>query len=166
MRFDLESKPETKSAELIKSVFDDLFFEDSDMIVVFYGNVDKTYKEGNHKWQVGKRYFKKFSLKKILQKSYTSKDEDSGDENPYLVACLTKRNKFNLKKFLSGYLEDEQSCQMAFVSLKKGATIQLYDSRGFDLLSADKDLLKLLYKRYEEDIIEYNREEIREALDI
>jgi len=165
LRFDLESKSETGSAELIKNMFDDLFFENSDMLVVFYGNVDKTNRQGNIEWQLGKRYFKRFSLKKILQKNYTSKNEDSGDENPYLVVCLTKRCKFNLKKLLSEYLEDEHTCQMAFISLKKGATIQLYDSRGLDLMSVDKNFLKMLYKKYEQDIIEFNKKEITESLD-
>lgn len=157
LRFDLESKSETKNAELVENIFSDLFFESSKMFVVFYGDLWS-------KWRTGKRYFKMFSLKRILLKSYTSRNEDYTEDKPYLAVCLTDRSKFKLKKYLSDYLEDEQACQMAFISLKKGSTIQLYDSRGFDLLSADKDFLRRLYVKYEENIIEYNREEIKEAL--
>ena len=64
LRFDLESKPETGSAQLIKNILDDIFYVNSDMIVIFYGNKWI-------RWRNGKKYFKKFSLKKILYKKYT-----------------------------------------------------------------------------------------------
>lgn len=45
---------------------------------------------------------------------------------------------------------------MAFISLKKGTTIQLYDSRGFDVLSADKEFLKMLFNKYKKDIVDFD----------
>lgn len=123
-----------------------------------------TNRGGNCNWKNGKKYFKKFGLKKVLYKNYKSKDEDN-DEKNYLVVCVTTRNIFNLKKYLADYLEDKQVCQMAFLSLKKGATIQMYDSRGFDLLSIDQDFLQLLYKKYEKNVVEFNNEKILKIIE-
>lgn len=95
-----------------------------------------------------KKYFKRFSLKKILRKKYKSKNEDN-DENNYIVVCLTEKSSFKFKEFLTDYLEDEQNYQMAFLSLKKGTAIQLPDSRGFNLVSTDQDFLSFLHKKYE-----------------
>lgn len=53
-----------------------------------------------------------------------------------------------------------------FISLKKGAALNLYDDRGFDLFSEDADFLRLMYKRFENYIIDYNREEIKKALNL
>ena len=66
---------------------------------------------------------------------------------------------------MADYLEDKQVCQMAFLSLKKGATIQMYDSRGFDLLSIDQDFLQLLYKKYEKNVVEFNNEKILKIIE-
>ena len=126
LRFDIESKSETDSVKLIKNIFDDIFYVNSEMFIIFYG-----YKW--HCWKQGKKYFKKFSLNKIF---------------------YTKRNKLKMNKYLLDYLSDEQSCQMAFISLKKGAAIQMYDSRGLDLLSLDNKLLSFFrakYKSYIDD---------------
>lgn len=153
----MESKSETRGVKLIESICDDVFFETSDLLVVFYGCTGVP-------WRRGKRYFKKFSCKKIFRSRYNSKDEDMNEDAPYVVACLTKRKYFLFKKYMGDYLEDDIPCQMAFVSLKKGAAIQLHDSRGLDVVSEDIDFLKYLYRTYEKDIIEYNRRQIIEAL--
>lgn len=79
------------------------------------------------------------------------KCEHMEDACPYIVACYTKRSKLKLEKYLTDYLRDEQACQMAFISLKKGIAVQLYDSRGGDCLVSDvrfKDLLFEKYKAY------------------
>ena len=147
LRFDIESKSETDSVKLIKNIFDDIFYVNSEMFIIFYG-----YKW--HCWKQGKRYFKKFSLNKIFYTGYASKSDELDDAYPYIVVCLTKRNKLKMNKYLLDYLSDEQSCQMAFISLKKGAAIQMYDSRGLDLLSLDNKLLSFFrakYKSYIDD---------------
>ena len=146
--FDVESKPETQTAQLIKSVFDDVFFIGSKLFVVFYCYTDPMFRKLRCDWKDGKKYFKRFSLKKILRKRYKSKNEDN-DENNYIVVCLTERSSFKFKEFLTDYLEDEQNCQMAFLSLKKGTAIQLPDSRGFNLVSTDQDFLSFLHKKHE-----------------
>lgn len=133
------------------------------MLVLFYGEGAGNYRYRT-RWSIGKRYSKEFSLKKIMKRSFKSKIEDHNEEKPYLVACFTDRKCFKFKKYLADYMGDEDGCQMVFISLKKGAAIQLYDSRGFDVLSIYKDFLRFLYKKHERDIIEYNRSEIIESL--
>ena len=157
LRFDLLSKSETGSVKFIKNIFDDVFYIDNEMIIIFYGTKLNS-------WRKGKKYFKFLSLKKIFVTKYESKIDDMQDEDPYIVACLSKVNKFKFSKYLVDYLADKQSCQIAFISLKKGVALQMYDSRGFDLLSVDKDFLKFLYKKYNYFIIEYDRKEILENL--
>ena len=73
-----------------------------------------------------------------------------------MVACLTKRDKLKLEKYFRDYIEDEQTCQMSFISLKKGVAIQMYDSRGIDLLSVDKKLLSFLSDKYKFHLIDEN----------
>ena len=146
--FDVESKPETQTAQLIKSVFDDVFFIGSKLFVVFYCYTDPMFRKLRCDWKDGKKYFKRFSLKKILRKKYKSKNEDN-DENNYIVVCLTERSSFKFKEFLTDYLEDAPDCEMTFLSLKKGTAIQLPDSRGFNLVSTDQDFLSFLHKKYE-----------------
>ena len=140
---------------MISNVFDDVFYSDSKMFVAFYGDKSNDNKH-NLNWKRGKKFFKKFSTKKILCKKYLSKVDDSGEENPYVVICSSNRKNFKFKKFLTKYFADEQICQMAFISLKKGTTIQLYDSRGFDVLSADKEFLKMLFNKYKKDIVDFD----------
>ena len=147
--FHLESKSEIYCATMISNVFDDVFYSDSKMFVAFYGDKSNDNKH-NLNWKRGKKFFKKFSTKKILCKKYLSK------ENPYVVICSSNRKNFKFKKFLTKYFADEQICQMAFISLKKGTTIQLYDSRGFDVLSADKEFLKMLFNKYKKDIVDFD----------
>ena len=146
--FDVESKPETQTAQLIKSVFDDVFFIGSKLFVIFYGFTNPICRRFKCNWKIGKKYFKRFSLKKILRKKYKSKDEDNFTNN-YVVACLTKRSSFRFEKFLADYLEDAPDCEMTFLSLKKGTAIQFPDSRGFNLVSTDQDFLSFLHKKYE-----------------
>ena len=84
-----------------------------------------------------------------LAKAETIKRIERHDENNYIVVCLTERSSFKFKEFLTDYLEDEQNCQMAFLSLKKGTAIQMPDSRGVNLVSTDQDFLSFLHKKYE-----------------
>lgn len=141
LRFDLESKSETGSVKLIKNILDDVFYVNSDMFIVFYA-----YKW--HSWKKGKKYFKKFSLKRIFYSNYISKNNDLDDACPYIVVCLTKRDKLKINKYIIDYLQDEQNCQICFISLKKGVAIQMYDSRGLDLLSLDNKLLSFFREKY------------------
>ncbi len=159
IRFDVESKPESEKVELIKTVFNDLFHENGNLFVIFYGST-------NCNWRAGKKYFKRFSLKKITRKKYSSRDEDPADENYYIVACLVRKRAFKFYKFISDYLEDDQKCQLAFANLRNGSAVQFYDCRGFDLFSEDKDFLKELYYKHEKHILEFNRKEIFESLDL
>lgn len=146
LRFDLVSKPERESYQRINQVFDDLFVEDSYVYVIFYGSKDIS-------WRAGKKYFKMFSLKKILKKAYLSRDNEMNDENPYLVVCETKTTNFKKKKYFSDYLRGEQKACMVFISRKKSSALHFYDNRGFDFLSDDEDFLNLINNRYSDYLI-------------
>ena len=158
LRFDFESKPETDCIDMIKKVFDDLFYLSSEMIVVFYGS-----KHIN--WKSGKKYFKFFSLKKITKKEYKSKDSDLDDwDKPYIVICKTSRKEMKLETYLRDYINDFQSCQMVLINYKKGVALHMYDRRGLDLLSVDEQLLVRIYQKHYEFICESNRDEIERFL--
>lgn len=160
LRFDLESKSEKESILLIKNIFNDIFFENSKMFIIFYGS------KYVH-WQKGKKYIKLFKFKKILKKNFVSKNDDYDIEDlNYVVVGMIRTKNFKFNHYIKDYLEDEQTCQIALISLKKGVALNLYDSRGFDVLSLDKNFLKMLFKKYEKDIIEYNKKEIVEFLNI
>lgn len=157
LRFDLISKSEKENGILINDIFDDIFYENSPMLVVFYGY-------NSIRWQSEKCYFKKLTVKKLFKTYYEPNDKDMIEDKPYLVACSTLRKYFKQKRFIEDYMADDLHAQISFISLKKDATIQLYDSRGFDVLSNDKDLLRLLYNKYSKYIIEDNRAEIEKSL--
>ncbi len=158
LRFDLVGKPETESYQLLNDYLSDLFIDESYMYVIFYCNKSSP---------LNKRYFSPFTLKNIFKENYLSKtDEDENEDKPYVIVGLTKRKYFKAEKYFGEYLRGEQACQMTFVSLKKRAALQFYDSRGFDLFSTNPDFLRLEYDRHSKYVIEYNRAEIKKALQI
>ncbi len=156
LRFDLIGKPETESYQLVLDFLSDLFINESYMYVIFYCNKHSP---------LNKRYFRPFAVKKLFKANYLPKtDEEKNEEQPHMIVGLTKRKYFKAEKYFGEYLRGEQASLMAFVSLKKGAVLQFYDQRGFDLFSTDLNFLRMEYSRHSEYIIEYNREEIRKAL--
>lgn len=157
LRFDLVSKPESESYQKICNFFDDLFAEGSYMYIVFYGTK-------NINWKNGKNYFKLFSLKKLFNKYYVSREDDLEDEQPYVVICQAKKSDFKIKKYLTDYLRGEQNACMIFISRKKSSALHFYDNRGFDFLSEDKNFLQLMFDRYQDYIIETDRENILSSL--
>ena len=155
IRFDLVPKLKKERKKLINQMISDLFPLQEKFFVVFYGTIE-------FHWREGKKYCKASKLERITEKAFETKLEDPGDEGYHCVVCSIKRKYFNFRRFFRDYLRDD-GCQMAFFNQEK-TVIQFYDSRGFDVLSNNKEFLKELYKKYEKDVIEYNRLEIIEAL--
>lgn len=52
------------------------------------------------------------------------------------------------------------SCQIYFVNLSKKLIYHLYDDRGCDIIAADKDEMEYLYEKYNDWILDYDREKI------
>ncbi len=114
MRFDFKSKPETYCANTIREVVDDVFFEDSEMLVILYGNND--FNTAYSK----RRYFRR--MRRIFKQYYKSRDEYNFDESePYIVAYRTNRKHFNLNKYLADYFCDDQRVDAVFASFYKNS---------------------------------------------
>ncbi len=114
MRFDFESKPETYCANTIREVVDDVSFEDSEMLVILYGNND--FNAAYSK----RRYFRR--MRRIFKQYYKSRDEYNFDESePYIVAYRTNRKHFNLNKYLADYFCDDQRVDAVFASFYKNS---------------------------------------------
>ena len=147
LRFNLISQPECESYKLLCNSFDDVFAIGSDVYIVFYGTKDRS-------WKGGKHYFKPFSFKKLLRKSYESRDDDLRDENPYIVLCKSRKEAVKRTKYFVEYLRGEQNSCMVFISRKKSVALHYYDNRGFDLQCEDVDFLKLMQNRYSAYLID------------
>ena len=52
-----------------------------------------------------------------------------------------------------------------FLNSEKSVLFHLYDDRGADVVAADKDILRPLYKSCNEWILDYDREQIRHVLE-
>ena len=143
MRFDFESKPETYCANTIREVFDDVFFQDSELLVILYGTNSTPAGCGKSK------YFS--HMRKIFKKYYKSRDEYVfDDEEPYIIAYRTNRKHFDLDKYLADYFCDDQRINAISISLKKGVAISLYDCRGMDLVINDPVFCDIMKKKYAE----------------
>lgn len=90
------------------------FFEDSEMLVILYGNND--FNTAYSK----RRYFRR--MRRIFKQYYKSKDEYNFDESePYIVAYRTNRKHFNLNKYLADYFCDDQRIDAVFASFYKNS---------------------------------------------
>ncbi len=156
IRFDLRSKSASKNYKLVNDCLSDLFVDESYMMVIF--NCCDSIKPD-------KKYFMPFTLKKLFKYVYISKDKDD-DSNPYVVAYLTKRKYFKSKKYFDDYFSHDRTISMFFYDFERGALIDFYDARGFDIFSEDKDFLRYMFNTYEQDIIDYNKDEMRDFLSL
>ena len=146
MRFDFESKSETYCANTIRAVFDDVFFQDSELLVILYGTNSIPAGCGKSK------YFS--HMRRIFKKYYKSRDEYVfDDDEPYIIAYRTNRKYFDLDKYLADYFCDNPRIDEIFISLKKGVAISLYDCRGMDLVINDPVFCDIMKKKYAEFLI-------------
>ena len=49
-----------------------------------------------------------------------------------------------------------------FINVTKNAIFFIYDDRGCEVIAADKETLRPLYKKYSEWFYEFDREEIKQ----
>ena len=50
--------------------------------------------------------------------------------------------------------------EIYFVNIDKKLIFHMYDDRGLDIISADKEILRLIYKQHNDWILNYDRERI------
>lgn len=55
--------------------------------------------------------------------------------------------------------------EVYFVNIDKKHIFHMYDDRGLDLISADKEMLKAIYKKHNDWILEYNRKQIEKKFE-
>jgi hypothetical protein len=54
--------------------------------------------------------------------------------------------------------------EIYFVNINKKLIFHMYDDRGLDLISADKETLKPIYKKHKDWLLDYDRKQIDEQL--
>lgn len=52
------------------------------------------------------------------------------------------------------------SKEVYFINIDKKLIFHMYDDRGLDIISADKEILQPIYKKHNEWILDYDREQI------
>ncbi|HRR09642.1 MAG TPA: DUF3885 domain-containing protein [Rhodothermales bacterium] len=57
----------------------------------------------------------------------------------------------------NGFLTDKE---IYFVNIDKKFIFHMYDDRGLDIVSADKEILRPIYKKHNDWILDYDREQI------
>jgi hypothetical protein len=75
-------------------------------------------------------------------------------------------SKIKLKKFFYSIYNYKTDCSMIFYDPQSQTALNMYDERGFDIISKDKEFLKEIYNKFSSWILDYNRREIIKKLGI
>lgn len=100
---------------------------------------------------------------------------DEGDITTYRFSYACRKNDIRYPQLLraicyedfghpSRILKNKQSsCDIYFINLSKKLIYHLYDDRGCDIIAADKEGIRYLYDRFNDWILDYDREKIEKV---
>ncbi|MGO4110003.1 DUF3885 domain-containing protein [Paenibacillus sp. YAF4_2] len=120
------------------------------------------------KTNVFKKYIKS---KKVLRNlsSYTEANINDSDSESIQRLCLkcsvSDISYNNLIKAICNTdmgLKPNVKHEVFFVNISKEIILQIYDDRGCDVISTNREQLRSVYKEFNDWILEYNRKEIEE----
>jgi Domain of unknown function (DUF3885) len=179
LRFDLQ-KGETGEEEYFvevskrsTSLFEAAFDPNDNVFLVF-----RDYKWKRRKIRFANYCFKQIDdLKKnevdysVVRNLYENKKDDI-----YNVAVLKiKANRINYKNILTAIANTDfppriprfkflSSVEVYFINTTQNLIFHMYDDRGLDIVSSDAKILKSIYTKYSEWILDANREPIDKVM--
>lgn len=155
-------------------IFQEVFDEENDMFVVVnsYKSVEP-YKCFNQGVDVFSRYLRNKGIINNIESIETENYiEDNGDLAGiyFQNSLLCKRNdidylgiikaKANQDFAINPYISDG----VFFINIQKHIIFYMYDDRGMDLVSKDRESLIHVYEKYSDWILEYDRDRIDKVL--
>lgn len=149
------------------SIFNDAFDTADSIFIIFMD-----YKNKRSKIRLSNYIFKQIKNLEKINLSFTKeKQYYSGTSN----ICIIKTKKEDVifqnifKAIANSDFEDrkprlDKSCfsskEVYFINLSKKIIFNMYDDRGLDIIASDKEILKSLYEKYNDWVLDYDREKI------
>ncbi|WP_033543870.1 DUF3885 domain-containing protein [Planococcus sp. CAU13] len=156
------------------ALFDAVFDEEDDILFVTDVNVPRDNLFLHKKpLNVYRKYIKQSqALHNLHLKNMQLPEFDEGDITTYRFSYTCRKGDIRFPKLLqaicyedfehpSRILKNQQSgSDIYFINLSKKLIYHLYDDRGCDIIAADKEDIRFLYERYNDWILDYDREKI------
>ena len=149
------------------SIFEAVFSQGDEVEIIY-----QQYSDGRKKIRKGSFIFKQINSTKIG----LVKHSDIRDiyELCYKSECWKRLNipdlsinNFNYQNILLSLIHTDFSCRKPsvsgecfFINKTKNIIVNLYDDRGMDVISANKDALMSLYKSHNDWLLNYDRKKI------
>jgi len=178
LRFDLQDEyistdNDKYFVEVIRratSIFETVFEPSEKLFIVF-----KDYRNRREKIRYANYVFKQIDKLENNEIYYTREKfvYSANDEYNIGLVCLIA-NRINYKNILTAIgntdFEKRQprldkrgvfTCkEIYFVNIDKRLIFHMYDDRGLDIIASDKEILRPIYEKYNDWILDYDREQI------
>ncbi len=158
-----------RASEIFQTVFDNY----DNVLLVFMD-----YKYKRRKIRFSNFIFKQIDIIKKTEITYSKEQrlyepDDKFDIRNIAIVELTS-DRMNYKNILRAIGHTDFSSrkprldnnwfftskEVYFINIDKKLIFHMYDDRGLDIISADKEALRLIYKKHNDWILDYDREQI------
>lgn len=153
-----------------KLIYQEIFYEKSNMLVVVKGfRSIEPYSGFNEGENVFPKYIKnKEACKQIEysegEKNYEENGNLSGVNYYYVLPCkgfdIDYKGILEAKSHMDFAIEPFISDAVFFINLDKHIIFYMYDDRGLDVVSKNKEGLYCIYEKYNDWILNYDRAKI------
>ncbi|MEB1808375.1 MAG: DUF3885 domain-containing protein [Bacillaceae bacterium] len=140
------------------SLYDALFDSNDEMYVVSNVYDQRLKKKGLFPKIVKNQKVLKSITSYPIINPYLEEDEPEEDRkaNRMILKCRKKDlNKNMIRKYL-----DSEVAELFFININKELIYYIYDSRGSDLVSAKSKTIQPYYERFNDRVLDYDREKI------
>jgi len=169
----LNEKYFTEALARAVAIFDFLFKDDDEILFVY-----QEFSDGRK--TIGKNNFYLQQIRDLADKELEfsdvreSRDDDGFEKKAYCLKRFTvkvSKQDINYQALLEASINSDFSIRNKrfiphgdcyFINTSNHTILYLYDDRGMDVISIHTNNLKALYKKYNEWILDYDREEIDE----
>ncbi|MGE8723284.1 DUF3885 domain-containing protein [Leptospira terpstrae] len=171
LRFNLQSNRVFESNkyfnECIKRsllIFEEIFEPNNNILIVF--NVFQKKRNKIRKSNFILKQIGDFDLKNVKFKKY-SIDIDSEKKIFNQVVIQSQTNQINYPNLIEGLINKDFPTrapriteELFFINLEKKIIFKIYDDRGLDVVSQSLESLEPIFKKFNEFILEYDRDKI------
>ncbi|MEC0255658.1 hypothetical protein PAEVO_10720 [Paenibacillus sp. GM2FR] len=163
----------SRTTELFRA----LFMKDDDIFIVTNAIFAYRYKYQVKKLKLYSRYIRNKQVLKnlkltIIPDIYAEDDEEPNEENNtyrYIINCkVSDVDNLSLLKAICNQdvgIKPSIHHDVFFININKGLIFHIYDDRGCDVISSSILQLKDIYIKFNEWILDYDREEIKKIFE-
>jgi len=153
------------------TLFESLHSNEDDIIIVVDLNHYGTRKHLNRNLNIFSRYVKKKSILKRLNQEtipyiYFSGDDEESDFKTHRFTLMCKPSDFNYVSMVKAICNLDMGIKPSienrvyFININKKTIFHVYDDRGCDLIATSAESIKDIYDKYNNWILDYDRNEI------